>query len=228
MSTTIVNTESARSGISARGRRLKSLRKMADLSRKYLTTQYYISSSTLQSWEEGKAGGLTVKGAHKIILALRQEGVSCTAEWLLHGTGQPPHLSEKIYLGKEKTLFESVPPTLNETEVILKELNTFRQLNRDVLDMLIIDDGMNPFYHKGDRVAGKRYFGEEAIKEAIDRDCIVETKSGEILCRRVRKGQSKNSFNLQCVHIDTTVKTPFLYDVDILSAAPVIWHRKGS
>jgi transcriptional regulator with XRE-family HTH domain len=226
MSTINPNTESARSNIITRGRRLKSLRKMADLSRKYLTTQYHISSSTLQSWEEGKAGGLTVKGAHKIILALRQEGVSCTTEWLLHGTGQPPHMSEKVYAGKEITL-ETLPNlVLNEGEVILKELNTFRQLNRDVLDMIIVDDGMNPFYQKGDRVAGKRYFGEAAVEAAIDRDCIVETKSGEILCRRVRKGRSESSINLQCLYTDTTVKTPFLYDVDILSAAPVIWHRK--
>lgn len=222
---TILSTIDLCSTIKARGRRLKSLRKMADLSRKYLTTKYRISSSTLQSWEEGKAGGLTVKGAQKILLALRQEGVYCTAEWLLQGTGQSPHVSDKVYLGKDLSL-ETTPSSPNDHDVIIKELNTFRQLNRDVLDMVIIDDGMSPFYQKGDRVAGKRYFGDAAKEAVIDRDCIVETKSGEILCRRVRKGQKDDLFHLQCIYPETTVPTPFLYDVPILSAAPVIWHRK--
>src|SRR4051812_20163003 len=126
----------------ARGRRLKSLRKMADLSRKAITMKHQISASTIQAWEEGKSGGLTAKGAQRIIAALKEEGVFCTLEWLLQGEGQSPYLAERVYLGvKEPTSEFLNAVTLSEVNIIAKELNTFRTLNHDVLDMVINDDG---------------------------------------------------------------------------------------
>src|SRR5687767_7627226 len=106
----------------ARGRRLKSLRKMADLSRKAMTLKYQISASTVQAWEEGKSEGLTVKGAQRIIAALKEEGVFCTLEWLLKGEGQSPYLAERIYLGVKEPASEFLNiGTSSHTTIIAKE-----------------------------------------------------------------------------------------------------------
>lgn len=210
----------------ARGRRLKSLRKMADLSRKAMTVKHKISASTVQAWEEGKSGGLTTKGAQRIIAALKDEGVFCTLEWLMHGEGQSPYVTEKIYLGAREVASEFLNTvTLSDADIIAKELNVFRTLNHDVLDMLVYDDGMYPVYQMGDTVAGKRS-QDENIANLIGRDCIIEIKTGEVLCRRLRAGKKPNRYHLQCIYLETTVSEPLRYDVEILSAAPIIWHRK--
>ncbi len=210
----------------ARGRRLKSLRKMADLSRKAMTVKHEISASTIQAWEEGKSGGLTTKGAQRVIAALKDEGVFCTLEWLLHGEGQSPYVTQKAFLGARETPSEFLNTvTLSDADIIAKELNVFRTLNDDVLDMLVYDDGMCPHYQPGDTVGGKR-FQDENINDLIGRDCIIEIKTGEVLCRRLRKGKKPDHYDLQCAYLETTVSEPFRYDVEILSAAPIIWHRK--
>lgn len=210
----------------AKGKRLRSLRQMADLSRKDLMNRHQISASTMQSWEEGKSTGLSPKGAQRIVLALQAEGVQCTTEWLLTGMGETPYLTDKLYTKeKEKNLF--IPRKIPETdeEILLKERHFFRRNNHNVIDMIIADDGMLPFYAQGDLVAGKMYFGAD-IDKLIARDCIIETKSGEMLCRRLRKGTEEDCYHLQCLNIDTTVSNPFMYDVPVLSVAPIIWHRQ--
>ncbi len=74
----------------ARGKRLKFVRKLAGLSRKQLEKKYGISANTVQSWEVAKKGGLTERGAHRILAVIQKEGINCSIEWLLYGTGAPP------------------------------------------------------------------------------------------------------------------------------------------
>jgi len=221
----IVHTD-VKSLLQARGRRLKSLRKMADLSRKAMTIKHEISASTIQAWEEAKSGGLTMKGAQRVISALKDEGVFCTLEWLLHGEGQSPYVTQKAFLGARETPSEFLNTvTLSDADVIAKELNVFRTLNHDVLDMLVYDDGMCPLYQPGDTIGGKRFQGEN-LANLIGRNCIIEIKTGEVLCRRLRKGKKPNHYDLQCIYLETTVGEPMRYDVEVLSASPIIWHRK--
>lgn len=202
-----------KSSVASRGRRLKSLRKMANFSRKELTRKHGISASTMQAWEEGKSGGLTPKGARRIIMALRSEGLSCTAEWLLKGIGQSPYLVEQLYAGEQATDgFEA-------------ELNFFRQNHEDAIDMQIVDDSMYPVYQLGDIVAGKKKIGEN-IASAIGHRCIIETQAGDILCRKLLKGSKAGCYHLQSENLNTTVQAPFCYNVDVVSVATVIWHRK--
>src|SRR5579872_3813028 len=80
----------------SRGKRLKRLRKMVDLSRHQIEQKYQISENTQRSWEEGKHTGLTEQGARRILIAMRDEGLRCSIGWLLHGTGSTPQLSEKL------------------------------------------------------------------------------------------------------------------------------------
>lgn len=221
MSKTATITKNQTAAVS-RGKRLKSLRMMSGLSRKNLADKYNLSASTLQSWEDAKAGGLTDKGAKKIILALQAEGVQCTLDWLLYGVGKPPQLAARYSqeIREESAVYEA-----SEEHALVKELLIFRQYNPNAVDYMVADNGMEPFYQKGDYVAGRRRVGKD-IKVLIGKNCIVETKANEIYLRRLRQGSKENLYTLVCINLDTSVTDLVLYDCELKSAAGVIWHRK--
>lgn len=211
-----------------RGRRLKLLRNMTDLSRKALEQKYHISASTIQSWEDAKAGGLTEKGAKRVIQVFHKEGIQCTLNWLLHGLGQRPQPSSRVFEGEEGEGAVSMAPVdePNEDRAIVNELLAFRQNNpKNPVEFIVADNGMGPFYSVGDYIAGKRRFDNQ-LESVVGLDCIIETKENEILFRRVRPGSKPGTFNLICLNLETDVKNPVLYDRELISAAPVIWHRR--
>lgn len=210
----------------ARGKRLKSLRMMAGLSRKALEDKYDVSASTMQSWEDAKAGGLTEKGAKRAIEVFRQEGIRCNGDWLLFGIGTPPQLSDKLFQ-KQIQLHEAAEGRIEiaEERAIVNELLAFRQHNPDAVEFIMPDDGMAPLYCKGDYIAGKRRYNE-AINNVLDMDCIIETKENEVLLRRLRQGSQPGVYTMICLNPNTNVLDFSLQDREILSAAPVIWLRR--
>jgi hypothetical protein len=207
----------------ARGKRLKTVRMMAGLTRNGLEDKYGISASTIQSWEAAKAGGLTERGVQRVIPVLQKEGIFCTADWLLYGVGLPPQPANLNLPASDETPMPHA--TLPEDKAIIQELLTFRELNTNVVDLVVADDGMQPNYTPGDYVAGKRKTKDDIIR-SLGHDCIVETANNEILLRRVKNGSKPGLFTLICTNSDTSVTTPTLYDLELLSAAPVIWHRR--
>ncbi len=200
----------------ARGKRLKMARMVLDLTRHSLEGKYQISASTVQSWESAKSGGLTRQGAVRILVALQQEGLNCSLEWLLYGVGMPPRLAS------QPAVSASVP-----SENIIQELILFRSLNENALSIMLTDDGMSPHYQPGDYVAGRIRTGE-AIKSLINQDCIIETAHNEILLRRLKPGSQEGLYHLQCTNPETTVATFTLYNQQVKAAAPIIWHRRGT
>lgn len=209
----------------ARGKRLKSLRMMAGLSRKALEDKYDVSASTMQSWEDAKAGGLTEKGAKRSIEVFRQEGIRCTVDWLLYGIGLPPQLSDKLFQQQIHMQVIESRVEITEERAIVNELLAFRQHNPDAVEFIVPDDGMKPLYYKGDYVAGKRRYNE-AIDNVVGMDCIIETKENEVLLRRLKPGSQSGRFTLICLNPDSNVFEFALHDREILSAAPVIWVRR--
>jgi transcriptional regulator with XRE-family HTH domain len=209
----------------ARGKRLKSLRMMAGLSRKALEDKYEVSASTMQSWEDAKAGGLTEKGSKRAIEVFRQEGIRCTVDWLLYGIGLPPQLSDKLFQQQIKLQAFEDRIEITEERAIVNELLAFRQHNPDAVEFIVPDDGMAPLYRKGDYVAGKRRYNE-AIGNVLGMDCIVETKENEVLLRRLKLGSQPNVYTLICLNPDANVTEYALHDREILCAAPVIWLRR--
>lgn len=227
----VADLKDAKSSAESRGKRLKSLRMMTGLSRKALEEQYGISASTIQSWEDAKAGGLTEKGAKRVITVFKKEGVRCSIDWLLFGIGFPPQLSNKLFDESESGEAGSHhTPTIgletpSEDRAIVNELLVFRQNNPDAVEYIVADNGMSPSFTEGDYIAGKRRLGNH-IDSVVGMDCVIETQDNEILFRRLKRGQKAGTYNLICTNIDTTVKHPVLYDRELLSAAPVIWHRR--
>ena len=170
-STELVSQDN-RSISQARGERLEILRKMAGLTRKAFEDKYGVSANTIQSWESAKAGGLTERGAQRIIPLLQREGIYCTIDWLLFGSGSRPQLANPHFSEINET---PAKYHLSEDTVIMKELLAFRKLNENSIDLVVNDDGLGPHYKTGDYVAGISR-SKEAIPGLIGMDCIVQIK----------------------------------------------------
>lgn len=215
-----------KSSAKARGRRLKSLRMMASLSRKCMETRYGVSAGTLQGWEDGRYGGLTRKGAERFLRALKEEGVNCSLEWLLEGRGLGPQVSDRLYELKTAPAGIEIHRSQHEEAAAVRdELLFFRHRHPTAVDMVVLDDGMSPWFHVGDTVAGNARFNAE-VEQVIGHDCIVETKNGDVYLRHIERGSHHGCYNLMCKNPDTTALHPMLYDVEISYAAPVIWVRR--
>lgn len=214
------NHELMKSDPVARGRRLKTVRLMAGLTRSRLEEKHGVSASTMQSWESAKAGGLTERGLNRIIPILQEEGIYCSAEWLYYGVGKPPHPTTPEVKEDEITY-----PVLPEDKAIIQELLTFRQLNPLAIDFVVTDDGMLPHYSSGDYVAGRRRKGSD-IDIILNRPCIVETTDNEVILRYLKRGSTPSRYTLVCTNLDTSVEKSTIYDQRLLSAAVVSWHRR--
>ncbi|MCC2666420.1 MAG: hypothetical protein K0S63_336 [Gammaproteobacteria bacterium] len=209
----------------ARAARLIRLRNLANLTRKEISSRLGINLDTYIGWEVKRHGGLSVNGAEKIVVGIKKEGVVCTLDWLLYEIGSGPSLIPNFTKTEDET---SIPLENNfskEEKIIAEELLFFRKHYPKTIDFIVEDDGMEPHYEKGDYVAGVPFFKED-IKHCMLKPCIVKVEEGDLLLRIVRPGTKKNTFNLYCTNMETTVAYPILYDKKLISVTPVIWHRK--
>lgn len=202
-----------------RAKRLKRVRNLANLTREQMCGDKEINRNTLIGWENARFGGLTMSGAKKILAKVLHEGVHCTLEWLMNGTGPEPSVNP-IPLVQENNSVE-----LNEDLIITYELAFFKAKNSHAADLIVDDEGMLPQYHEGDYVAGKKKTGA-AIQHTLGYDCIVQTETGEILLRNVREGKAPGTYTLVCNNPAVRKRNSVVPDVKLIYAAPVIWHRK--
>lgn len=207
--------------IEMRAKRLKRIRNLANLSREELCAGTDINQYTLVGWENGRFGGLSYKGAEKVIARVKKESVHCTVEWLMEGAGAEPSVNPIASMPKEELL------NLSEDIIMAYELEFFKTKNPNSADLIVNDTGMLPQYHIGDIVAGKKRIGKE-IELTIGSDCIIETSYGEKLLRNVRAGNHKNKacYTLVCTNPAITTKPSVISDVELIYSAPVVWHRK--
>jgi HTH-type transcriptional regulator, cell division transcriptional repressor len=213
-----------RSTPTAKGKRLKRLRNLANLSRQDLEKTHELNYSTYKGWEIGRAGGLSRKGAKKMIGLVRAEGVICDINWLLYGIGTGPIIREKFSVHESQAEYQIITPAKEEKQIIA-ELQFFRQEQNDTIDMIVADNSMEPFYAKGEYIAGiKRY--KKHIDSTIGCDCITQTADGQILLRQVRKSKTQGCYTLACLNPQAIIEEPVLYDIELISAAPVIWRRR--
>jgi len=209
----------------ARAERLKRLRNLANLSRKDMCEGSGINLNTLIGWEVARHGGLSKVGAKKVITRLAKAGVFTTLEWLLYGIGQGPNVVPNFDELSEQKHKASPDYRLDEEEQkIIEELLVFKKQYQETADLIVEDDGMSPFYEKGDYVAGVKYFRDKAEK-AINKPCIVQLETGEIVLRILKTGTEKDTYTLLCSNYQASTNTPIV-NIKILSAAIVIWHRK--
>lgn len=208
-----------------RGKRLHILRRFARLSRPVVQAKYAVSMSSLKNWEKAKAGGLTKKGARKMIQAFHKEGVFCTLEWLLYGMGCPPKLNFYHPRNMGRLNSARLAEVRAELEIIHQELQVFQGLHLRAMVFEVHDDAMGPFYKPGDIVGGKK-FSQFSIPKVSGQDCLVETQDHQILFRRVLFNPKTKKYSLWATNPHTILEYPILHNQVLLNAAPVVWHRR--
>ncbi len=225
-----------------RAKRARGVREFLRYSRRKLCEKYDMKASTLQSWEKVRWNGLSEGGAINLARAYQAEGLNVTVEWLLFGIGEDPlkdAYTKRIAkvapaLAPEfETIAVAVKAPKNaerekipEDETVAQELRYFHQLHPTSVDALIVDDGLAPWLVPGDRVAGKRLF-EEDIEKAVDHICIVQTLTGKVLIRQVKRSHEADRYTLICTNPNTTVSERILDNIKLFSVAPVLWIRKA-
>ena len=205
-------------------KRLRRLRGMTGLNRLEFCEKNNLNASTFSGWENAKFGGLSRKGAEQVISCLKNFGISCTKEWLLHEIGEEPTISVSLEKATiEKNLLETEEiETSTEQKKINSELLLFRKSYKNTIEFIIPDDAMLPLYQKGDHVAGVQLFKKD-IAKAINLACIIRLANGEVISRKIHS-QNKDKYNL--ISFNTNISKPYLESQDVVSAAPVIWHRR--
>ncbi len=210
------------------GERLRRARVLAGLTtRREFEKKYHISANTLQGWEQGK-NPLSEKGAKRVVEAFKWEGLLCSPDWLLHGRGMPPRPYEMINPGQSSIERKNIDfNTLNvqEEEQIYQETQVFKDQNLNSIVLSITDDAMEPYFNLGDSIGGVQVFQDE-IQQFIGRLCILELENNLILPRLLQQGSSPDHYTAACTNPNTKATILNLYNVKVISAAPIIWHRK--
>lgn len=213
-----------------RGKRIHYIRTaLLRLSRNKFASRHrgLLSASALQNWEDGRHGGLTEKGAKKLIQALEKENIDCNLQWLLYGTGAAPfnlYNSGRFSLDLSDVAVSAKPAATDE-EAIEKELRFFKAVYGDTMDAIVRDNGLSPFLTIGDHVAGIRYTGRE-IDQAINQLCIIQTYEGLVLTRKLEAGTKSGYYKLVCINHAAQFIDLATADVKLFSVASIIWFRK--
>ena len=210
------------------GERLRRARILAGIStRREFEEKHGISANTLQGWEQGK-NPLSEKGARRVAAALKGEGLICTIDWLIHGTGMPPRPYEMVSAGVSRSINTNpslADMNLKEEESIYQEIQLFRQRNPHAIVLTVADNAMEPYYSIGDYIGGVQIPHEE-IGLYLNSICILELENNLILPRYLQQGKFPNVYTASCTNPKTNTAPLNLYNVRILSAAPILWHRR--
>lgn len=217
-----MNTEN----LATSGARLRRARFLAGLTtRREFEQKYNISANTLQGWEQGK-NPLSEKGAKRVVEAFKGEGLMCTIDWLMHGTGMPPRPFEALNTGIEQTNNPTLSDlNLQEEESIYKETQLFKQNNPNAIVISVTDDAMVPHFHLGDYVGGVRLSHEE-LRPYLGNACIVELENNLIVPRYLHEGKEPGTYTLSSTNFKSTATPLTIIDTKITCAAPILWQRR--
>lgn len=212
-----------------RADRVRLVRMLTRLSRQKFSKVHSIPYGSLQNWEDGKYGGLTKTGAPRIKEAFEKEGIFCSIEWLLYGTGAQPYVSAAKFLERMqiKPATDTASPEKraeNESLLLQEELNFFRHNNPNGIDMVVPDDSMAPQFKEGDIVAGRKQNVDD-IAQLIGEICIVQTADNQRLLRVLEMGSQSGRFNLSCLNKQSN-NSMRIENAKLFHVARVLWIRR--
>ncbi len=204
--------------------RIKAARSIAGYAeRKAFCLKFNFPIATLEAWERGK-NPLTQKGAKRLVEILRNLGIYCSEEWLIKGVGISPRPLQEMSEGGGAS---SSIGSLSNNLKIAREISTFITLNKEASVTIMRDDAMLPFYEKGDYVGGIKKKGTHLV-EAINKRCIIELANGKTIVRQLYQGADPKTFNVSAINLNTKSQPIAQHNVEIISAAPIVWHRTVS
>lgn len=205
--------------------RIRSARGFVRMTRKEFCEKHGFNLHTLFSWEAGKYL-VRRPSLEKFCKALASEGVFCSAEWLLEGTGEGPtriSAQKNIAEPKDGPRPNRAQDASEEEKRIHAEIRTFqagyKKAKQEAVVIQVADSAMSPSYESGDYVGGRLLKGD-ALKALLGKICIVEIGLQNFVVRRL----GKDGRRVALVAADP-LEAILSFD-KILSAAEIIWHRK--
>lgn len=171
------------------GARFRSARSLVpDLNRKSFCERYEINRYTMQSWENGLHVSKG-KNVEKFIESLAREGVFCTSEWLIDGTGEPARMiksSAAVHPYKDDLVnIEHSYRSSDKAYVGMLALLRATHENRgdEIIECQINDNDMAPKFMKGDTVIGIRISTDKPA--LLTQSCIVALAPDRLVVRKV-------------------------------------------
>ncbi len=189
-----------------RALRVKHVKQMLGITSKGLSDCSGIPVNTIRAWEAVSRGTLTIDGAHRLCTAFINEGIECSAEWLLYGEGPGP---TKFTYGDISALSAKA------------EANAFEKAHRNTVIHVINDIAMLPFYKEGSIVGGIWSNDIPTVSSELSH-YILDIESHGILCRRFQVIEKQNIAN--CFPTNISYAAGNLFKVKILRAAKIIRH----
>ena len=216
MSKLLELTSGGLSSPEARAQRVLWVRRMVNLPRHEFSDYPGLNADSIYRWEKVNRGGLTRKGAQRLVERLAQLKVVCTAAWLMDGIGQEPYFNEG-------EVIIDVPPLMGQDEEvqIIAELKVFRQ-NKHALDLVVSDDAMAPEYLPGDYVGG---ICPAHIDEALGHVCLVQLENGTLLLRVLQNGALEDRYTLVATHLSNATEA-MMHNMVVKRVAVVLWRRR--
>lgn len=207
----------------SRAFRLKMVRKATKLSRKAFALKYQIALGTLQNWETARFGGLTEKGAKRMIGCFKEEQIICDFKWLMTGDGLEPDFS-MIFEPEQQA---ATPEISHEDEQAFcqQDLDFFCQANKNAIFHVINDDSVEPYFHAGETVAGTMCFGED-IKQCVHQLSIVRTIQGQQYVCLLKESDTPHCYNIIPVNPFSAVEYHHRVRVSLSCAAVIRWSRR--
>jgi hypothetical protein len=167
------------------GARFRSARSLVpNHNRKSFCERYEINRYTMQSWENGLHVSKG-KNVEKFIEALAREGVFCTSEWLIDGTGEPAKPLKGT--SREPTgtgRIEGSPKDPDEKflGLISTLQDAYQALGQDLISCVLPDDAMAPKFLFGDMVFG---VVKEDKAQVHQKHCVIELTPEKRIVRKV-------------------------------------------
>lgn len=188
-------------------KRISLLRQMTGLSRIDFSKKYNIHLSTINNWENGNFKLLSSTAAEMLRQYLQNEGIICTTEWILLGTGTIPDTSH---------LLTRYTKSKNTIEL---EINQFKTHYNDAVIIEVKTDLLAPFIEIGDFI-GALPIKIYQISSLINKLCVLRGKATEIGI--LLKDKEKQSYLLKN-NLNGNATTINLKNLEI---AKIIWLRK--
>lgn len=207
-----------------RGKRLEMIISMTGL--KVIDFAEYSETgvSTLRNWINGRASGLSEKGARKVINFVMQKGINCNLSWLMNGVGPLPRFDQT--LRSEIRDNEAYLSAENGYKKLSQEYKLFLDNHPSSITTVLEDDSMEPFYKSGEHLGGI-LLEQDKFNEAIGKDCIVVTEQDGVLVRRLAKGEEDGLYTLFCLNPDTSVFPPVVTGIRLKGIAPIVRVWRG-
>lgn len=195
-----------------RGTRVKKIRNMANLTQEQMCEDGELNPHTLAGWEVGRHGGLSKKGAQKIVNRVAQEQVICSVDWLLQGSAPEPYVLSRS------------AGTQSQTDAIQREIDYFLSNNIDAVIHQMTDDAMLPLAKQGDVVGGIK-LAQAKWSCANNQMCIVATDDGQMM-GLLKHNPSSSDYYLYPSNLNDENTYPVFKLEKLLWLAPMVWLRR--